>query len=221
MKPAELHLRVLFISFALLATCRSSQVADEAYFPGGAFDKDDKKENDWWATEYCRYLRAMSEPSLWKLSEDDRSATAYRVLWIPSFHHPISARIVRSGETATLHVVELQISPDGTPGKILLKQTRKLTNDEWTFAQVYLEKSRFWNLKRPTGRKTGIMVDHDGDLLLCEGVDRGRYHIVERLDADPGYERLCKYILDLSGLKISEAWAEYHVESAGGEKHDK
>jgi hypothetical protein len=74
---------------------------------------------------------------------------------------------------------------------------------------MYLERSRFW--KTPTSVKmdleTGIV--HDGDNLVYEGVEDGKYHVVDRNGADLGYETICWYMLFLSGLDVKEAWLQY------------
>jgi hypothetical protein len=75
---------------------------------------------------------------------------------------------------------------------------------------VYLERSRFW--KTPTSVmmdfETGMILD--GDDLVCEGVEDGKYHIVDRNDPDLSYETICWYMLSLSGLDVKKAWLEYH-----------
>ena len=63
-------------------------------------------------------------------------------------------------------------------------------------------------LKMPT--TVDEVPGDDGDNLVVEGVDRGVYHVVDRRDADPDYEKLCFYILQLSCLDVKDALAEYH-----------
>jgi hypothetical protein len=186
----------------------------ERYFPDGVFDSEDKEENDFLDTLYSAHLRAMGEPSLWALSRKDHAATVYRLLWVPSFHHRIAVRVVKSGGSYTAHAVELDGKGGLEPGKVLVKKAVKLTGDQWTRLLVYLERSRYW--KMPTGVKmtleTGLTLD--GDNLVCEGVEGGKYHVVDRVDADPNYEKLCLYMLRLSGLGVKEAWEEYHDDGA-------
>jgi hypothetical protein len=195
---------------ALAASLSGPAPPGERYFPDGVFDSDDKEENDSRDQLYSAHLRAMGETSLWALSKGDRTATAYRLLWVPSFHHPISVRVTRSGVVFTAHAVELDNEGGLKPGRVAAERRVKLTEDQWTWLLVYLERSGFW--KMPTSVKmtleTGLVLD--GDSLVCEGVEAGKYHVVDRLDADPAYEKLCWYMLSLSGLDVKEAWEEYH-----------
>jgi hypothetical protein len=75
---------------------------------------------------------------------------------------------------------------------------------------MYLERSRFW--KMPTSVKMDLKtgIDRDGDDLVCEGVEDGKYHVVDRNGAVLGYETICWYMLFLSGLDVKEAWLQYH-----------
>jgi hypothetical protein len=50
----------------------------------------------------------------------------------------------------------------------------------------------------------------DGDRLAVEGIRRGNYHAVVRSDPDPTYEKLCRHMLDLTGLDVQKAWDDYH-----------
>jgi hypothetical protein len=207
--------RLFLVHVAVMSICSSSLAGDGPYFPERAFDKDDQQANDARASGYSEYPDAMDEPSMWKVSKSSDTAVVYRLLWIPSFYSSISVRIVKSGESATLHAVQLDLSRGERPGKISVKRTRKLTKDEWTLLEVHLLRSRYWDMKTLAGKGTGVSFDLDGDSLVCEGIDGGRYHVVDRSDPNPEYEKLCKFILDLSGLDIKKAWETHHCEVDG------
>jgi hypothetical protein len=81
---------------------------------------------------------------------------------------------------------------------------------QWTLLQIALEKSTYWKLRTSVKGDLAAGVVMDGDRLICEGVDSGRYHVVDRSDAEPEYEKMYKFLLGLSGLDIRKAWAEYH-----------
>ena len=53
---------------------------------------------------YSEHLAAMGEPSLSKLAAQDRDALVYRLLWLPSFHHPVCVRINRTAAEIKLRV---------------------------------------------------------------------------------------------------------------------
>src|SRR5262249_15746244 len=68
------------------------------YSPAGVLG-DTSDQHRFRVEWYSKHLAAMGEPSLLELSRAD----AYRFLWLRSFHHPISARlVVRNDGTATL-----------------------------------------------------------------------------------------------------------------------
>jgi hypothetical protein len=202
-------LRIALEITVILAACGSYLVGDERYFPTGAFDKDDK-ENDDKVKRYGEYLEAMSEPSLWELSMTDQTIASYRLLWLPAFQPAIAVRAAKSDKSITIHIVTLESAGGGKPGKVVSKHTRKMTDDEWTLLQIALEKSTYWKLRTSVKGDLAAGVVMDGDRLICEGVDSGRYHVVDRSDAEPEYEKMCKFLLGLSGLDIRKAWAEYH-----------
>ena len=208
----KLNNMTLLIFFVFAHFLSSVVFAEEPYFPEGVFDKEDKESNDFTAKWYSEQLRAMGEPSLLKLSREDRPITAYRLLWLPSFHPAISVRLVKSGDLIMLHLVKLDGTGGGEPGKISTKKSKKLTEDEWTWLLIYLEKSRYWKISTSPKEDLITGIVEDGDQLICEGSDGGKYHIVDRSNPDPGYEKLCRYMLDLSGLDVKETWEEYHGE---------
>ena len=77
--------------------------------------------------------------------------------------------------------------------------------------QVYLERCRYWKMRASIKMSLTDGVITDGDELLCEGIEEGKYHIVYRLDPDADFEKLCRFMLDLSRRDdIKEAWAKYH-----------
>jgi hypothetical protein len=39
-----------------------------------------------------------------------------------------------------------------------------------------------------------------------------RYHVVDRSTPDPAFTKLCRQMLDLTGLKVREPWEDYHGE---------
>src|ERR1700682_2295120 len=74
------------------------------YFPKGAFE--DSSESGWFQgfkeRWYAKHLRSMHEPSLFEASKDN-SLTAYRFLWLRTFHSPIAIRLtMRIDGTGTL-----------------------------------------------------------------------------------------------------------------------
>jgi hypothetical protein len=202
--------RIALVSAIFLSAYAVAWEGEEPHFPDGAFKTENSDGTNARAKLYSSYLRAMEEPSLWKLSANDHKVTVYRLLWVPSFHPVIAVRITRSGESLVLRAVRLEAGPSARPGKVLDRRTKKLSDDDWTLLQVYLEKCHYWTMKTVIDKGANINLDLDGDSLVCEGADRGKYHVVQRSGDDPIYEALCKFILALSGFDTEEAWKEHH-----------
>jgi hypothetical protein len=113
--------------------------AEERFFPDLVFDAN-KEHNDFIVDWYSKHLKAMKEPSLWKLCEKDRSATVYRLLWLPTFDRPVSVRLVRRSEGAVLYAVLLDGRGGYEPGKIKVNKCMKINGKQWKEFQRLLDK---------------------------------------------------------------------------------
>jgi hypothetical protein len=156
---------------------------------------------------YAKHLAAMGEAALWR----DRDATAYRLLWLPSFDHPVCVRIDWTGDGARLHARVLDGKGGYEPGQVAIDKWLALNGTQWSNLVRHLEAASFWEI--PTKLKDD--GGSDGDQLIIEGIKGGKYHVVDRWEPDPAYAALCRYMLDLSGLKVQKAWEGYHSVSAG------
>lgn len=210
----QLMLAMTFVVLGHISVQGYQPTPDVPYFPDGVFDGDHKESNAFWVGQYTKTLRAMGEPSLWKLAQEDHTVSVYRLLWVPSFHHRVSVRIVKSGGSFALHAVELDAKGGLDPGKIAIKKTVKLTEEQWTWLLVHIARARFWKMSTCLKRGLNDATREDGDYLLCEGVEDGKYHIVHRHDSELAYETICWYMLSLSGLDVKPAWLEYHEADA-------
>jgi hypothetical protein len=184
-----------------------SAKANEPYFPNLVFDSD-KEGHDFVVDWYSEHLRAMKEPSLWKLSERDRSATVYRLLWLPTFDRPVSVRLVKSGKWATLHAVLLSGRGGYDPGRVIVSKSAKIAGRQWDDFNRLIDKIKIWQMPTKDPGPDGC----DGDQLIFEVVSGGKYHIVDRWspDGDDDYVKLCRLMLVMSGLDVMKDWNEYH-----------
>jgi hypothetical protein len=192
------------IAYGLLASQPAS--ADEPFFPDLVFDEN-KVHNDCIADWYSKHLKVMREPSLWRLSERDRSATVYRFVWLPTFHRPASVRLVQSGEGATLHAVLLSGRGGYEPGKIIVSRSAKIVGRPWEDFKRLLDKVKVWKMPTKDSGADGC----DGAQLIFEAVKGGKYHIVDLWtpDGDDDYTKLCRQMLAISGLDVMKDWNEY------------
>ena len=79
---------------------------------------------------YSKHLEAMGESSLWKLSQRDRDATVYRLLWLPSFHHPVCVRIATTGGGTKLHARVLDGKGGYEPGRVAIDRNITLGDED-------------------------------------------------------------------------------------------
>jgi hypothetical protein len=151
----------------------------------------------------------MGEPSLWKLSRSGVGATVYRLLWLPTFHAPVCIRIVKSDKIRA-HIVELDGTGGFDPGKVSVRRTKVLTEGQWDSVQTLLARAHYWKMpaRVEADPQRGWVLD--GGELVCEGVEDGRYHVVDRDDPERDYENFCWYVLELSGLGLRKRWIQYH-----------
>ncbi len=181
------------------------------FFPAGAFSErnDSAAFIDRW---YSKHLAALGEPSLLTLTQRDRDVTIYRLLWLPSFHHPVCVRIERASEGARLHAKVLDGKGGYDPGQIAIDRRLTLDAEQWDRLEQLLDEAAYWELPTRLADDGGC----DGDQLVVEGVRGGKYHVVDRWDPDPVYKALCHHMLELTGIDVSEQWKGYH----GGDDPD-
>ncbi len=203
-RPVAVPTAIVLIE-VIFAMCVA--MADEPFFPDRIFGRE-KEDNDFVVEWYSKHLKAMKEPSLWKLAQNDRAAIVYRFLWLPTFDRPVSVRLSKSGDSAMLHAVELDGRGGYEPGKIAVRRTLKLDGKQWEDFKRRVDKAHFW--PSPTEKADDDII-LDGDQLILEGVMTGKYHIVDRLGAvsDADYAELCRQMLVLSGLDVMKTWQKY------------
>jgi hypothetical protein len=170
--------------------------AEDYYFPKEVLDpsrtKIDGVLRDW----YSKYLAAMLEPSL--SCGERMDGFAYRFLWLRSFHHPICVRIEKNGASVTLNAVELDDTGGHAPGKIVKRVQRALSPAEQEKFTTRLNRIGFWEL-RTDQKRLGL----DGAQWILEGVENGRYHVVDRWSPGPGaYSDVCRILLEFAGFAI-------------------
>jgi hypothetical protein len=149
------------------------------FFPDMAFGGD-KSDSDFSARWYSEHLQAMDEPSLWMLSRRDPNATVYRLLWLPTADHTVCVRIERTREGAKLRARVLNGMGGYAPGQIAIDRRITLVADQLSVLDRCLKQTAFWNMPTVLG-DLGL----DGDQLIIEGVTLGKYHVVDRWNADP------------------------------------
>jgi hypothetical protein len=201
----SLSISTVLAAIAAFASSGFSHKPPALFFPPLAFDQK-RGHSDFVAAWYSGNLRAMGEPSLWQRSRKARDATVYRLLWLPSFHHPVCVRIDRAAEGARLHVKVLDGAGGYAPGFVAIERNIVLAENEWKTLNQHLENAGFWTMPTRLEDDGGC----DGDQLIVEGVKEGTYHLVDRWMPDASYTELCRHMLQLTGIDVQAQWASYH-----------
>jgi hypothetical protein len=121
---------------------------------------------------YLKHLKMMGEPSLYQRLAEPMEE--YRFLYLPTFHHPISVHVTKSGKSIALRAVMLSGKGGYEPGTILTEQKRDLTDKEWAQVQKFLSLASFWQCPLP-GDPGGC----DGSQWVFEGAGYYRYRLLD------------------------------------------
>jgi hypothetical protein len=144
----------------------------QQYFPP-------ESKNQW----YSDNLRALREPSLWETSEKDVVAEEYRFLYLRSFHHPISVRLVVNPDQTAILISKETSGKSGKPGRLIRNRDSHLGKLRTEAFLTSLDDLSFWKLPTSLVEDTNV-VQLDGAQWILEGVKQGRYHIVDRWSPD-------------------------------------
>jgi hypothetical protein len=200
-----------------LATCRAALVAtmvcfqffgtsqaracppkssSEYYFPAKTWNPTQSENDKFIGGWYSSMLRAMKEPSI----SCGRVGTAYRFLWLRTFHHPVAVRIADIQNQLSIIAVELDGEGGYTPGKVLRRENKRLTYVEMQPLIDTLSRAEFW--KMPINNDP-LDIGLDGSEWVLEVGSRDQYHVVARWTPQSGVVRdLGLEFLKLAGWKF-------------------
>lgn len=164
------------LCFLMLWAC---VLPGQEYFPPGVLGET-PQEHEFNSHWYSRQLKALHEPSLWELSQRDPKAEVYRFLWLRSFHHPISVRlVVRSSGSGWMNSHMTSGKGGYAPGRITRYNIFWLTKSKTQSFLAALESADFWNLPTLLPAKENT-VNLDGAQWILEGAKNGHYRIIDR-----------------------------------------
>jgi hypothetical protein len=160
------------------------------FFPDGSLD-DRPDLHAFLASWYVDYLVAMRENPLYPPSDDPR--TVYRLLFLPTFQQPSVVRFTEA--TGNWRVVCKRSDGEGGyhPGQLIGTVERNLTHAEGQQLRLLLEQVSFWDTP-------SFVNSHgcDGARAVLEGVQAGRYHVVDRWSPHgTPYAELVGFLLEL------------------------
>ena len=155
----------------------------QTYFPPNVLGKT-PAASDIAANRYSMFLKALHEPSLLELAQQNPNVEAYRFLWLREFDRPASIRFVKkSGGTGWFYRRMTSGKGGAQPGRM----TEYGMSWSWksrtaSFLRT-VEGAGFWNL--PT------LAGADGNTFpacrahwIVEGLKNGQYHVVDRCSPD-------------------------------------
>jgi hypothetical protein len=199
--------RLLTIGIFIAAAAQAQQ-----YFPPGTFDENGRTNQftvDW----YSKNLKALGEPSLWELSQTDRTAEAYRFLWLRTNHHPVSVRIVMYAKShvcgrARLFAKVASGKAGYDPGRVNRRRHTNLMEGSARKLLKGVESVGFWT--QPLHGPEPKLITLDGAEWIVEGIKGGQYHIIDRYapkpsDGDAAYILGTMMVFDLARLRIKQS----------------
>lgn len=187
------------VCLLLLALVIATSAHAQQFFPTGVFYPDNLKLDSAVSRWYSEHLSALREPSLFQ--EKDSNVQIYRFLWLRTFHHPVAVRVIILSDGSATVMTKMA---DGTggykPGKLILDKTEALVPEK---AQILSEKVRRL-LYAPVPLRVQENNGRDGAQWILEGMDHGRYRLIERWRPQDGPVRdLGLYFLrDLGRLDL-------------------
>ena len=122
---------------------------------------------------------------------------SYRLIWIPAFHAPVSARIWRSREKQFLVTKQLDGRGGYGMGQLVFQELHSLSDDEWNKFMRLLGQSGYWDLPSVDDS----LPPNDGATWVIEGVRDRKQHQVNRRSPTAEFRAACLYLVKLSGLK--------------------
>jgi hypothetical protein len=172
---------------------------------------------------YSSSLYSFKEPILYTKTD---SQNIYRLLWLRSFHQPVCFSVKEFNGNYFLNAKILDRQPafypeiegkgvDKKTGKEILDTIQKadrlalialdtiktLTSKEWKEIENYISTFDFWNSPIADPYDEG---GADGSNWIVEGRKNGKYHFIDRRNADGNLMPFGKYLIKLSGLKVKE-----------------
>jgi hypothetical protein len=189
-------------------------VQAQQYFPPGVFDEKARgyssKVDDW----YSKHLKALGEPSLWELSQKDRTAEVYRFLWLRTFHHPVSVRIVifaKAGPFGRARLLaKVATGAAGYKfGHVNRSRSTNLMDGSVRKLLERIESVKFWTQPAYTPVPADV-VQLDGAEWIIEGIKGGQYHVIDRWSPEPvagdaAYILGTMMAFDLARLRIKKS----------------
>jgi hypothetical protein len=147
---------------------------------------------------YAGHLASMREPPLYPPVV---GRTVYRFLWLRSFHDPIAVRVSHEAQRSIIVVKKTNGNAVYRRFGLLIEEERELTEEQWNRIERIVIRVSFWESTATGG--SGL----DGAHWVLEGVNDGKYHVVDEWSPpDGGVREIGLALLELSGLHESPVY---------------
>lgn len=151
----------------------STSICHAQFFPKSSLDV---RGDDFKANWYSAQLRALKEPSLFRLASKP-SSHSFRFLWLRTFNHPIAVRVDIKPDGTGLLTTKMASGAGGySPGTLIQNTTITVDRAQVNSLLALVDKVNFWTAPNPVEDQTGT----DGAQWIVEGVRSGQYHVVDR-----------------------------------------
>jgi hypothetical protein len=159
--------------------------------------------------QYRNTLTIFKEPQIFPRSTS--RVEVYRVFIAPTFRHPISIRVQKTGAGYFVSAKRLSGQGGYKWGHLNRQTRRRLNQREWQELLDLLTAASFWTLpsqdEEPKPNEKGeLTVCLDGTSWYLEGVKAGTYQAVDRYcPASKAFKAVGLYMLKLSKLGIPDS----------------
>lgn len=157
----------------IVASCPPAG-SDAFYYPERAFDAERGDMDESFRRSFTAHLAATNEPSLSCGSAGERET--YRLLFLPTFNHPVAIRITDTASGILLEATELSGGAGYDPGMRVERKQIQLSEGDWKELKAAITALMFWNATTSSEALIGI----DGDIWIIEGRRDHEYHAVGR-----------------------------------------
>jgi hypothetical protein len=153
---------------------------------------------------YSKHLVAMSEPIL-----PESPGETYRFLWLRSFHHPVSVRVVCIDNACELTGLRTDGQGGYAPGSVVERKTRRLSDAEIVSFREMLARAQFWRPQPVDDRLGDDRIVLDGAQWILEGRRGQTYHLRDVWSPEKSgpyavFRELCLHLVRLSGLAVRQ-----------------
>jgi hypothetical protein len=157
----------------ITASCPPAS-SDVFYYPERTFDARRSDMDESFRHGFATDLAAMNELSLSCGPSKEREI--YRLLFLPTFNHPVAVRITDTASGIVLESTELSGESGYYPGMVFEHKRIQLNERAWKELKTSIAASMFWSSTTSVEAMIGI----DGDLWIIEGRKGQEYHAVGR-----------------------------------------